>query len=139
MPVERLQPERLAQRKVNGYSLYSHVVSVPAGQRMIYISGQLARNAKGEIVGPGDMRAQIRQVGENLAAALEAAGASVRDLIKTTTFVTDIDEFFKHVDARHEFLGPALPASTTVEVRRLSHPDLMVEIEAIAVIEAAEK
>ncbi len=135
MPVERFQPERLAQRKVNGYSLYSHVVSVPSGRRLIYISGQLARNSKGEIVCPGDMRAQIRQVGENLLAALEAAGAGLGDLVKTTTYVTDIDEFFKHVDVRHDYLGQALPASTTVEVRRLSHPDLVVEIEAIASIE----
>jgi 2-iminobutanoate/2-iminopropanoate deaminase len=132
MPVERFQPERLAQRKVNGFSLYSHVVSVPPGRRTVFVSGQLARNAKGEIVGPRDMRAQIRQVGENLKAALEAAGAGLSDLVKTTTYVTDIDEFFKHVDVRHEYLGGALPCSTTVEVRRLSHPDLVVEIEAVA-------
>jgi 2-iminobutanoate/2-iminopropanoate deaminase len=131
--VQRVQPERLAQRRVNGYLLYSHVVSVPAGHRLIFISGQLARDSKGEIVGSGDMHAQIRQVGENLKAALEAAGASPADLIKTTTYVTDIDEFFKHVDVRHEYLGN-LPTSTTVEVRRLSHPDLLVEIEAIACV-----
>jgi 2-iminobutanoate/2-iminopropanoate deaminase len=135
MSVERFQPERLAQRKVNGFTLYSHVVSVPSGRRLIFVSGQLARNHKGEIVGPKDMRAQIRQVGENLKAALEAARAGLADLVKTTTYVTDIDEFFKHVDVRHEYLGEALPGSTTVEVRRLSHPDLVVEIEAIASIE----
>lgn len=78
------------------------------------------------------LRAQIRQVGENLCAALAAVGATLEDLVKTTTFVTDIDEFFKHVDLRASYLGSALPTSTTVEVRRLSHPDLMVEIEAIA-------
>lgn len=132
--VQRFQPEYLPQRRVNGYLLYSHVVSVPAGHRLVFISGQLARNSKGDIVGPGDMHTQIRQVGENLKAALEAAGASLADLIKTTTYVTDIDEFFKHVDIRHEYLGSALPASTTVEVRRLSHPDLLVEIEAVACV-----
>src|SRR5437867_5667882 len=78
------------------------------------------------------MRAQIRQVGENLKAALAAAGASLNDLVKTTTYVTDIDEFFQHVDVRMEYFG-ALPTSTTVEVRRLAHPDCMVEVEAIAV------
>jgi enamine deaminase RidA (YjgF/YER057c/UK114 family) len=101
---------------------------------MIFVSGQLARNNKGEIVGPGDMRAQIKQVGENLKHALEAAGATLNDLVKTTTYVTDIDEFFKHVDVRHDYLGVGLPASTTVEVRRLSHPDLVVEIEGMAVL-----
>jgi 2-iminobutanoate/2-iminopropanoate deaminase len=94
----------------------------------------LARDSSGNIVGPGDMRAQIRQVGENLKNALEAAGATLNDLVKTTTFVTDIDEFFRHVDVRHDYLGVSLPASTTVEVRRLSHPDLLVEIEAMAVL-----
>ena len=87
------------------------------------------------MVGKGDMRAQIRQVGENIKAALEAAGASLQDIVKTTTYVTDIDEFFKHVDVRLEYLGRALPTSTTVEVRRMAHPDLVVEIEAIAVVD----
>jgi len=132
--VERVQPETLAQRRVNGFVLYNHVVSVPAGHRLIFVSGQLARNALGEIVGAADMRVQIRQVGENLKTALAASGAGLDDLIKTTTFVTDIDEFFKHVDVRHEYLGPALPTSTTIEVRRLAHPDLLVEIEAIACV-----
>jgi len=113
--------------------LYSHVVVVE-GRRTIFIAGQLARDRQGNVVGAGDMRAQIRQVGENLKAALAAAGATLNDLVKTTTYVTDIEEFFKHVDVRMEYFG-ALPTSTTVEVRRLAHPDLLVEVEAIAVIE----
>ena len=135
MTIERIQPAPLFQRALGGRVLYSHVV-VAAGQRMVFVSGQLARNGDGQIVGPGDMRAQIRQVGENLRLALEAAGATLNDLVKTTTFVTDIDAFFQHVDVRHDYLGVGLPASTTVEVRRLSHPDLMVEIEAMAVLDA---
>lgn len=131
MPVIRLQPTALFQRALNSRVLYSHVVVAEASS-LIFISGQLARDTSGNIVGPRDMRAQIRQVGENLRIGLEAAGATLDDLIKTTTFVTDIDEFFRHVDVRHDYLGVSLPASTTVEVRRLSHPDLMVEIEAIA-------
>ena len=132
MAVNRIQPQALFQRALNGRVLYSHVVVVEA-QSLIFVSGQLARDKLGQIVGPGDMRAQIMQVGQNLSAALEAEGASLSNLVKTTTFVTDIDEFFRHVDVRHDILGVALPASTTIEVRRLSHPDLMVEIEAIAV------
>jgi 2-iminobutanoate/2-iminopropanoate deaminase len=133
MPVKKVQPNKLSQRVVNGHMLYHHVV-VTTGQSFAFISGQLARASDGTIVGPKDMRAQIKQVGENLKIALESVGASLADLVKTTTFVTDIDEFFKHVDVRHDYLGVALPASTTVEVRRLSHPDLMVEIEAIALL-----
>ncbi|HEX7214620.1 MAG TPA: RidA family protein, partial [Methylomirabilota bacterium] len=84
--------------------------------------------------GAGDMRAQIRQVGENIKAALAAAGATLADIVKTNTYVTDIEEFFKHVDVRMEYFG-ALPTSTTVEVRKLAHPDLLVEVEAIAVVD----
>ena len=131
MERRNIQPETLARRVVSGHVLYSHVVVVE-GRRTIFISGQLARDRHGTIVGKGDMRAQIRQVGENIKAALEAAGATLADLVKITTYVTDIDEFFRHVDVRMEYFG-ALPASTAVEVRRLSHPDFMVEIEAIAV------
>jgi len=133
MATTKIQPAGLFQRALNGRVLYTHVV-VASGQSLVFISGQLARDQDGNIVGPRDMRAQIKQVGENLRKALAAAGATLDDLVKTTTFVTDIDEFFKHVDVRHDYLGVALPASTTVEVRRLSHPDLMVEIEAIAVL-----
>ncbi|HET9716277.1 MAG TPA: RidA family protein [Pseudolabrys sp.] len=132
MAINRIQPTTLFQRALDGRVLYSHVV-VAETQALIFISGQLARDKSGNIVGPRNMRAQVQQVGENLRLALDAAGARLEDLVKTTTFVTDIDEFFRHVDVRHNFLGVGLPASTTVEVRRLSHPDLMVEIEAIAV------
>ena len=130
---ENIQPDALAKRVVNGHVLYSHVVSVE-GRRTIYVSGQLARDKAGNVVGKGDMRAQLRQVGENVKAAFDAAGASLGDLVKTTTFVTDIDEYFKHVDVRMEYFGAALPTSTTVEVRRLAHPDFLVEIEAVAVV-----
>jgi len=130
--ITKIQPKTLFLRALEGRVLYTHVV-VAETQALIFISGQLARDKSGNIVGPRDMRAQIRQVGENMRLALEAAGATLDDLVKTTTFVTNIDEFFRHVDVRHDYLGVALPASTTVEVRRLAHPDLMVEIEAIAI------
>jgi len=134
MATKRIQPERLFQRALKGHTLYSHVV-VASGQSLVFIAGQLARDKDGNIVGKGDMGAQIRQVGENLRVALEAAGVGMQDLVKTTTYVTDIDEFFKHPEIRHEIFGQFLPTSTTVEVRRLSHPDFMVEIEALAVLD----
>jgi enamine deaminase RidA (YjgF/YER057c/UK114 family) len=131
---KRIQPKGLFQRKLKDHVLYSHVV-VASGRSLVFIAGQLSRDTDGNIVGPRDMRAQIRQVGENLRVALAEAGASAEDLVKTTTYVTDIDEFFKHPDVRAEIFGQSLPTSTTVEVRRLSHPDLLVEIEAIAMID----
>jgi enamine deaminase RidA (YjgF/YER057c/UK114 family) len=117
---------------VGGRVLYSHVVAVEGG-KTIFVSGQLARDARGDVVAPRDMRAQIRQVGENIKAALAAAGATLDDIVKTNTYVTDIEEFFKHTDVRMEYFG-GLPTSTTVEVRRLAHPDLLVEVEVIAVV-----
>ncbi len=132
MKRQNIQPEALAKRVVNGHVLYSHVV-VAEGKRLIFIAGQLARDRRGNVVGKGDMRAQIRQVGENIKAALEAAGATLTDVVKTTTYVTDIEEFFKHVDVRMEYFGVALPTSTTVEVRRLAHADFLVEVEAVAI------
>lgn len=128
-----IQPEGLYQRVIDGHVLYPHVVSVE-GRRLIYISGQLARDKDGDLVGKGDMGAQIRQIGENIKTALEAAGATLADLVKTTTYVTDIQAYFEHVDARMEYFGLGMPASTTIEVRSLAHPDYLVEIEAQAII-----
>ena len=133
MKRQNIQPDSLSKRIVDGHVLYSHVVVVE-GKRTIFVSGQLARDLKGDVVGKGDMGAQLRQVGENIKAALAAAGATLADIVKTNTYVTDIEEFFKHVDVRMEYFG-ALPTSTTVEVRKLAHPDLVVEVEAIAVID----
>jgi enamine deaminase RidA (YjgF/YER057c/UK114 family) len=136
MAVERVsfQPENLHVRIVNGYRLFSPSLSVTGGVRQIFVSGQVPKDINGNVVGKGDMHAQIEQVGENVRMCLEAAGATLADLIKTTTYVTDIDEFFKHVEIRHRYFGPALPTSTTIEVRRLAHADYMVEIEGLAII-----
>ena len=130
---ENIFPDTLSKRVVGGHVLYAPVVTVVPG-KLVFVSGLLARNRAGEIVGVGDMGAQIRQVGENLLAALAAAGATLRDVVRTQTFTTDIDAFFRFVDVRMEYFGAALPTSTTVEVRRLSHPDVLVEVEAMAVI-----
>ena len=121
---QNLFPAALSKRVVGGHVLYSPVVTVVAG-KLIFVSGLLARNQAGEIVGKGDMGAQIRQ------GCLQV----LADLVRTQTFTTDIDEFFKHVGVRMEYFA-ALPTSTTVEVRRLSHPDFLVEVEAIAVTAA---
>ncbi|MDH3598936.1 MAG: RidA family protein [Candidatus Tectomicrobia bacterium] len=133
MPRQNIQPEALAKRVVDGHVLYSHAVVVE-GRRMVFISGQVPRDVHGNVIGKGDMAAQIRQVGENIKTALEAAGATWNDVVKATTYATDIDEFFRHMDVRMEYFT-ALPASTTVEVSRLSNPDFMVEIEVIAVLD----
>ena len=134
MKVKKIHPPTLHKRMVGGHLLYTPVVTVKGGT-MVFVSGLLARDVNGNVIGKGDMGAQIRQLGENLKAALQSAGATLEDLVRTTTYVTDIEEFFKHVEVRQKYLGPALPTSTTVEVRKLAHPDFLVEIEAFAVID----
>jgi 2-iminobutanoate/2-iminopropanoate deaminase len=132
---EKIQPEGIHIRMMAGQPAYTQVVAISGGGRMIFVAGQLARDADGNCVGPGDMRAQIRQVGENLKRCLEAAGASLADIVKTNTYVTDYEEFAKHADMRMRYFGPATPTSTTVEVRRLAGPEFMIEVEAIAVVD----
>ena len=132
---ERIQPDKLHVRKAGDQVLYSQVMVVEAnGYRQIFVAGQTPRDRHGNCVGVGDMRAQIAQVGENITAALEAAGATLADIVKTTTYVTNMDEYFKHQDVRMRYFANALPTSTTVQVVRLSRPEFMVEIEVLAIV-----
>jgi 2-iminobutanoate/2-iminopropanoate deaminase len=134
--IKQVHPEKLSLRKSkDGRVLYSQVVEVTGSGRLIFVAGQVARDASGNNVGVGDMRAQIEQVGNNIKDALEAVGATLDDIVRTTTYVTDIDEYFKHADMRLRYFGSAIPTSTTVEVRRLASPEHLVEIEAFAVTE----
>jgi 2-iminobutanoate/2-iminopropanoate deaminase len=133
---EKIQPEGVHVRTVNGQARYTQVVTVSGTGKMIFVAGQLARDAHGICVGKGDMRAQIEQVGENIKICLEAAGATLADIVKTNTYVTDYEEFSKHGDMRMRYFGPATPTSTTVQISRLADPEAMIEIEAIAVIDA---
>ena len=131
MKRQNIQPKALHERVVGGHMLYYHVVSVEAQRRIVFVAGQLARAPDGSVVGKGDMGAQLEQVGKNIQAALEAAGLTLDNIVKTNTYTTNIDEFFKHMGVRAKYFR-ALPTSTTVEVRRLAHPDLMVEVEVMA-------
>lgn len=111
---------------------YSHVVEITGG-RTIYVSGQIAVDRDGRVVGAGDFEAQTRQVFENLKAALDAAGATLDDVVKITMFVTDMSRLQTLRAVRDTYFTGAPPASSLVEVSRLVLPELMVEIEAIAV------
>ena len=116
---ERIQPEKLHVRKDGEKVLYSQVMVVEVGgARQIFVAGQTPRDKHGNCVGKGDMRAQIEQVGENIKDALEAAGATLADIVKTTTYVTDMEEYFKHQDVRMRYFAQAIPTSTTVQVSR---------------------
>ena len=112
---------------------YSHVVDVGPG-RTIYVSGQIALNRAGQLVGAGDIKAQTRQVFENLEVALASSGASLDDVVKITVFMTDISQLPGFRDVRDTYFTSAPPASSLVEVKSLVRPDLLVEVEAIAVV-----
>jgi 2-iminobutanoate/2-iminopropanoate deaminase len=101
----------------------------------LYIAGQSPRNAKGEIVGKGDMGAQVRQVYENLKNVLASQGATLDNLVKITIFTLSIEEWRMTGDIREEYLVGRAPASTLVQIDQLASPDFLVEIEAIAVVD----
>ena len=137
MPIERknIFPDKTDVRKTkDGRILYSQVVTVSGADKHVFVAGQIARDIDGKTVGRGDMAAQIVQVGENIKACLEAAGATLDDVVKTTTYVTDIEEYFKYPDERLRYFSKAAPTSTTIEVSRLASPDFMVEVEAYALV-----
>jgi reactive intermediate/imine deaminase len=112
---------------------YSHVVDAPAS-RIVYLSGQVPLDAAGNLVGEGDFAAQVRQVFENLTAALATADASWSDVVKLNYYVRDIGEVAALRAIRDEYVNAEQPpASTLVEVSRLFRDDVLVEIEAVAV------
>jgi enamine deaminase RidA (YjgF/YER057c/UK114 family) len=114
---------------------YSRAVKIG---RQIWVSGTTATDARGEIVGRGDPVAQTRQVIANIALALAAAGAGLDAVVRTRIFVTDINHWEAIGRAHGEAFGAIRPAATMVEVRRLIHPDLLVEIEVDAVLTGAD-
>jgi 2-iminobutanoate/2-iminopropanoate deaminase len=135
MKIDRIQPAGMNVRIQQGKPAYSHVVTVTGPGKTIYIAGQLARDAEGNIVGPGDMRAQLEQTFKNLDACLKAAGATWADVVKTNTFVTDYQAFSQCSDVRMRYFGVASPTSTTIQIGGLAQPEAMVEIEMIAIVE----
>jgi 2-iminobutanoate/2-iminopropanoate deaminase len=102
---------------------------------MVFVSGQAAVNDAGEVVGVGDFEAQARQAFSNLKRVLEASGSSLDQIIKVTIFVTDMSHFRKVIDLRREFFSAPYPADTLCEVASLAYPELMFEIEAVALVE----
>jgi reactive intermediate/imine deaminase len=113
---------------------YSHVVTVPPGGRLVFCAGAVALDAEGKVVAEGDIVGQTRQVMENLRMALAAAGATFDDVVKVTNFVLDVNDWRQVLPVRAEYLKEPYPASSFVEVSALMVPELLIEIEAVAVV-----
>ena len=115
------------------FGAFSMAVIQGTGQ-VVHLKGQVALDPQGQVVGPGDMRAQTRQVLENIRAVLASIGGTMADIVSLTQHVTDIDAFMTTGDIRRQFFVEPFPVTTTVQVVRLYRTDLLVEITAIAEI-----
>ena len=115
-------------------SRIAHSAGVAAEGRFLFTSGLTSRDDAGDIVGVGDMAAQIEQVFANLATVLGQVGADFSRVVKFTIYVTDIDGYRDALAGDLPFMTGA-PASTLVEVSRLASPDLLVEVEAIVALD----
>jgi enamine deaminase RidA (YjgF/YER057c/UK114 family) len=104
------------------------------GGHLIVVGGQVARDEAGNVVGKGDLRAQIEQVGKNVGACLNGGGATVKDISFTVSHVTEPFEFDKYADLRQRYFGPPSPGTTTVPVPQLASPDFLLQVEAVAKI-----
>jgi 2-iminobutanoate/2-iminopropanoate deaminase len=112
----------------------SHYTDVVVHGDLAFVSGCLAVDERGQLVGDGDVVEQTRQSLENLGLALRAVGCSFGDVLKVTVYLTDIADRIRINPVRQEFFGPTRPASTLVQVSALAVPGAAVEIEAVAAV-----
>jgi len=112
----------------------SHFSDAVIAGKTLYVSGLVATDQKGNVVGAGDIVEQTRQIFRNLQRILDAAGASPSDVAKVTIFMRDVTLRPLINPVRQEFFGPHRPASTLVEVSRLVRDELLLEIEAVALL-----
>ena len=115
------------------FGAFSMTVIQGDGQ-IVHLKGQVALDRDGAVVGDGDMRAQVRQVLDNIRAVLTSLGGTTGDIVSLTQYATDIEQFMQCADIRQEFFTEPYPVTTTVEVSRLYRPELMIEIAAVAEI-----
>jgi enamine deaminase RidA (YjgF/YER057c/UK114 family) len=109
-------------------------VALRGGGHWVIVAGQLPRDQAGNVVGKGDLKAQIEQVGKNVGACLAGGGASVKDIVFTVGYVTQPAEFGKYADLRLRYFGPPTPQSAILPVPQLGGPDYLVQVEAFAAI-----
>jgi len=113
---------------------YSHAVQIDhGGLTQLFVTGQLAVDTQGRVVAPGEITAQTEFVFQLIGAILEAAGFSFDDIVKATTFLTNMADFPQFSAVRNRYFASALPAHTLLEVKGLAFPGCCVEVEVTAV------
>jgi len=131
MPV---QIERIAAKSVFDPPIYTQTMKVTGAQTILFISGQVDYDERGQPGHPGDFAGQARATFSALKAQVEAAGGKLENIVKLTTYLVDVRHRSELVPVREEFFGKKGPASTLVGVTALAMPGWMIEVEAIAVI-----
>jgi 2-iminobutanoate/2-iminopropanoate deaminase len=114
--------------------VFVQATRVPAGSDVIHVSGLTSRAKDGSTFAPNDIRAQTRHILENLTKILASVGATLDDVAKVTVYITDMNDFDVIHEVRREFFVNTRPASTMVEVSKLVHDDMLIEIEAVAYV-----
>jgi 2-iminobutanoate/2-iminopropanoate deaminase len=113
---------------------FSQATIIEAKGKLVFISGMTSRRADGSIAGIGDIEEQTKQVCENLKAAVEAAGGNMDDIVRVDVYVRNMEHFDKIHKVRREYFKAPAPASTMVEICKMTSPDYLIEINAIAVL-----
>jgi 2-iminobutanoate/2-iminopropanoate deaminase len=135
--VERysVSPPDMFNRQVRGQFVYSPIVVVKGGDHAhVYVAGKTSVLPDGRIGAVGDLRGQIALVCKAVQNSVEYVGASLDDVVRTVTYVLDIDAYYAVCDERYKYFSGFLPTNTLIAVSRLAHPDMLVEIEAEAIV-----
>ncbi len=130
MPKQQIKTDRI--RQPNGH--FSQATMIEARGRLVFISGMTSRRPDGTIAGIGDIEAQTRQVCENVKAAVETAGGTMDDICRVDVYVRNMEHFDLIHKVRREYFKPPAPASTMVEISKMTSPEYLIEINAIAVL-----
>jgi 2-iminobutanoate/2-iminopropanoate deaminase len=130
MPKHEVTTGRI--RKPSG--IFSQATVIEAKGRIVFISGMTARRPDGTIAGIGDITEQTKQVLENIKSAVEAAGGTMDDICRVDVYVRNMEHFKEIHAVRSQYFKPPLPASTMVEICKMTSPDYLIEINAIAVL-----
>jgi len=128
------------RKRVSSVSPYEDVIGFSRAVRvgdLVFVSGTVAWGPDGKLVGAGDVYAQAKQTLANIEGYLREAGASLKDVVRTRIYLTDIGRWQEVARAHREAFGDVRPASSLLEISRLAEPEMLVEIEAVAVLSAA--